>query len=54
MVNGHNKGSDDPDPENKTKGQNRSLKESAKDKNPKKGRNKNEDPSQGKKGKNNI
>ncbi len=54
MVKGHNKGSNDPDPENKAKGQNRKLKESNKVKSPNKGRNKEEDPAKGSKGKNSI
>lgn len=57
MVKGHNKGkkSNDADPENKKgKGQDRHLPDSKKDKSPDKGRSANPDPSDGRKGKNNI
>lgn len=54
MVKGHNKGSNDADPENKTQGQHRHLSDKKKDKSPHKGRNAEEDPSEGTKGKNSI
>ena len=55
MTKGHNQGkTNDADPDNKTKGQDRHLKDSNKDKSPNKGRNSDPDPSGGRKGKNSI
>lgn len=57
MVKGHNKGkiNNDVDPENKKgQGQDRHLPDSKKDKSPHKGRNDDPDPSDGRKGKNNV
>lgn len=54
MVKGHNQGkTNDVDPENKTKGQDRHLSDKKKDKS-NKGRNAEEDPSGGTKGRNSI
>ena len=55
MTKGHNKGkTNDPDPENKTPGQDRHLTDSDKKKNQNNGRNPDPDPSDGTKGKNSI
>lgn len=56
MTKGHNQGkTNDVDPENKTKGQDRHLTDSQKKKeNDKEGRNPDSDPSGGTKGKNSI
>lgn len=53
MTKGHNKGPVN-DQEKHTKGQHKSLSDSKKDKSPNKGRNKEEDPSGGTKGKNSV
>ena len=55
MTKGHNKGkNNDPAPQNKVTGQDRHLPDSRKDKSHDKGRNAEEDPSGGTKGKNSI
>lgn len=56
MTKGHNQENktNDADPKNKTKGQDRHLQDSKKDKSPEKGRNSDPDPSGGRKGKNSI
>jgi len=56
MTKRHNqdKKTNDADPKNKTKGQDRHLPDSKKDKSPDKGRNSDPDPSGGRKGQNSI
>lgn len=55
MTKGHNQGkTNDAEPKKKTKGQDRKLSDSKKDKSPDQGRNSDRDPSGGRKGQNAV